>query len=155
VEGAGVKHVDALPLLHKGPLFERATQFELGCTFDCAPVDLTEVAVRRVLGRTGAGWWECDLTDNSLTWTTGVYDIFGLPSDAHVSRGEAVSLYSEHSRAVMERLRSYAIGQRTGFIMDAEIRPANGERARWMRLIGSPLIEDGLPIRLQGLKLII
>lgn len=55
----------------------------------------------------------------------------------------------------MERLRSYAIGQRSGFIMDAEIRPANGEGVRWMRLIGSPLIEDGLPIRLQGLKLII
>jgi len=151
----GLRRVDALPFLHKGPLFERARQFELGCTFDCARVDLADIAVRRVLGRTGAGWWECDLSDNSLTWTTGVYDIFGLPADAQVSRTEAVSLYSEPSRAVMEGLRNYAIGQRKGFIMDAEIRPANGERSRWMRLIGSPLIEDGLPVRLQGLKLII
>jgi hypothetical protein len=150
-----LRHIDALPLLHKGPLFERARQFELGCTFNCAHVDLAEIAVRRVLGRTGAGWWECDLTDNSLTWTTGVYEIFGLPADAHVSRDEALGLYWERSRAIMERLRTFAIGHGKGFIMDAEIRPANGEPARWMRLIGAPLIEDGQPVRLHGLKLIV
>lgn len=98
---------------------------------------------------------ECDLTDNSLTWTTGVYEIFGLPPDSHVSRDEAVGLYWERSRAIMERLRGFAIGHGTGFIMDAEIRPANGEPARWMRLIGAPLIEDGEPVSLHGLKLIV
>jgi hypothetical protein len=55
----------------------------------------------------------------------------------------------------MERLRAHAIDHHTGFIMDAKIRPASGERQRWMRLIGAPLAEDGRTAGLYGLKLIV
>jgi hypothetical protein len=72
-----------------------------------------------------------------------------------VSRAEAVGFYCEDSRAVMERLRAHAIDHHTGFIMDAKIRPASGERQRWMRLIGAPLAEDGRTAGLYGLKLIV
>jgi PAS domain-containing protein len=150
-----LKHIDAVQLLEKGPLFERSRLFELGCIFDCSAADLSGAAIRRVLGRSNAGWWECGLPANGLTWTTGVYDIFGLPRGARVSRAEAVGFYCEDSRAVMERLRAHAIDHRTGFIMDAKIRPASGERQRWMRLIGAPLAEDGRTAGLYGLKLIV
>ena len=150
-----MERIDALPFLERGPLFERSQLFELGCTFDCATADLATVALHRVLGRTGAGWWECGLPANTLTWTTGVYDIFGLPRTARVTREEAVSFYCEDSRAVMERLRSHAIDHAAGFIVDAKIRPASGEREQWMRLIGAPLCEDGRTVGLYGLKLII
>ncbi|HEY4070966.1 MAG TPA: hypothetical protein VGM04_05350, partial [Sphingomicrobium sp.] len=99
------------------------------------------------------GWWECDLSDNSLTWTVGVYEIFGLAQGAVVTRDEAVRLYCEESRAAMERLRSYSIANRTGFVLDAQIKPANGEPLRWMRLIGAPVYEGDRPARLHGLKL--
>jgi PAS domain-containing protein len=144
--------IDAGPLLENGPLFERSQLFELGCTFDCAGTDLARVAIRRALGRRNAGWWECELPGNRLTWTTGIYDIFGLPRATRVSRAEALSLYCEDSRAIMERLRGYAIDHATGFILDAKVRPANGERERWMRLIGAPLCEGGRTVGLYGLK---
>jgi PAS domain-containing protein len=147
--------IDAVPLLDNGPLFERSRQFELGCTFDCLGTDLAHIAIRRALGRSNAGWWECELPTNTLSWTTGVYTIFGLPRAARITRGEAVSLYSESSRQVLERLRSFAIDNATGFIMDAQIHPANGERERWMRLIGAPLVEDGRTIGLYGFKIIV
>ena len=101
-----------------------------------------------------AGCWECDLTDNSLIWSGGIYDIFGLPRGTEVSREEAVAFYTEESRAAMERLRNYAIEHKRGFTLDAEIRPAVGGR-RSMRLIAAPVCDGDKVVRLHGLKLII
>jgi hypothetical protein len=141
--------------LHRGwPLHEPRRQFELGCSFDCRHGDLVDFAVGQALGQRCAGWWECELADNSLTWTAGIYEIFGLPQGARVTRGEALALYFEESRAAMERLRSYAIVHGKGFVLDARVRPASGGgEERWMRLIGAPSLEGGSAVRLHGVKL--
>jgi PAS domain-containing protein len=112
-----------------------------------------------LLGEPGAGpgsigRWECDLSRNRLTWSDEVYEIFGVPPGDRVSRDEAVTFYCEHSRAVMEGLRSYAIRHNRGFMVDAEIRPGHGQR-RWMRLIATPESENGVVVRLRGLKQIL
>src|SRR5690349_10770636 len=51
----------------------------------------------------GAGAWECDLDTNLLTWTDGVFDLFGLPPGERIHREDAIILYDEQSRAEMER----------------------------------------------------
>jgi PAS domain-containing protein len=99
----------------------------------------------------GIGRWSCDLADNSLTWTDPVFDLFGLPRGAALSRDEVVSLYCEHSRATMNHLRAYAIRHQRGFTIDAEIRTVAGDR-RWMRLLAAPVCEGSQVVRLQGLK---
>jgi PAS domain-containing protein len=145
--------IEPRPLNRGWPLFEAPRRFEFGSIFDCTHADLTDFAVRQALGHKRAGWWECDLADNSLTWTSGIYDIFGLPQAAAVTRDEAVALYFEESRAAMERLRNYSIAHRHGFVLDAQIRPVSGEASRWMRLIAAPVCEVGRSVRLHGLKL--
>ena len=115
---------------------------------ECASTDLGKVPVR---GKR-IGWWECDLTNDRLSWTGGVYDIFGLPRDASITRSETLALYAEHSRAILERLRSDAIRNHCGFTLDAELRVAGGEE-RWSRVIGAPDIVGGKVVRLHGLKL--
>jgi PAS domain-containing protein len=140
--------------VHSGwPLYEAPRHFELGSILDCSATELADFAVRRVLGHSQAGWWDCNLSDNALTWTSGVFDIFGLPQGAPLTRDEAVALYCEESRAAMERLRSYSIAHQRSFVLDARIKPASGGAERWMRLIGAPVCEDGQPLRLHGLKL--
>ena len=136
------------------PLKERERHFELGNLLSCAAVEAVVPGEIGQLRLSHAGCWECDLTDDSLFWSGGVYDIFGLPRGTRVSRSEAVGFYAEHSRAAMERLRSDAIGQGRGFTIDAEIRPATGDE-RWMRVIGMPVREGGRAVRLHGLKLIL
>lgn len=135
------------------PLHEPTRHFELGSTLDCSAPDLADFAVRQVLGHSRAGWWECELADNSLTWTAGIFEILGVPQGAVLTRDEAVALYCEESRAAMERLRNYSITNQQSFVLDARIKPASGGPERWMRLIGAPVIEDGKPVRLHGLKL--
>jgi len=142
------------PLRHSWPLYEEPRHFDLGCILNSAVTDVVEPAEVGGLGLHHAGCWECDLADNSLIWSGGVYDIFGIPRGAQVTRDEAVVLYSEESRAAMVRLRAYAIKHRRGFTLDAEIRPVVGER-RWIRLIAAPICNGDRVVRLHGLKLII
>jgi hypothetical protein len=141
---------------HSWPLLEQAHHFELGCVLNSAAIDLIEPARVGDLAVQHAGLWECDLADNSLVWSGGVFDIFGLPRGTPVSRKEAIGFYSEASRAAMERLRSFSIRKKCGFTLDVEVRAAVGER-RWVRLIGAPVCdpESGRVMRLHGLKVII
>ena len=136
------------------PLYEKTRQFELGYLLNCGATDAIQPEEVGQLGPYHAGCWECDLTDQSLFWSGGVYDIFGLPRGVSISREQAVAFYSEHSRAAMERLRSYAIRHDRGFTIDVELRPAVGA-PRWMRLIGAPVCSDGQPVRLHGVKLVL
>ena len=149
-----MKATEPLQLHHSWALSEQPRHFELGFVLNSAVIDMVGPTEVGGLAVHHAGCWECDLTDNSLIWSGGIYDIFGLPRGTEVSREEAVAFYTEESRAAMERLRSYAIEHRRGFTLDAEIRPAVGEN-RWMRLICAPVCDEDQVVRLHGLKLII
>ncbi len=107
-----------------------------------------------MLASQGIGIWECTLAENSLIWSAGVYDLFGIPRSTAVNREDAVNRYSEESRAVMEWLRAYAIQHRRGFTVDVEIHPSPITRQR-IRLSAVPVCEDGKVTRLQGVKQII
>jgi PAS domain-containing protein len=143
---------EPLPLFHSWPLLEQDQLFDLGLVHSSNALASPASAVdAEALAREGIGLWECDLRDSSLTWSAEIYDLFGLPRNALISRAETVALYGERSRAAMERLRAYAIKHRRGFTLDAEIRPVQGGK-RWMRLVTAPICESGKVVRLQGLK---
>jgi PAS domain-containing protein len=145
---------EPLVLRHSWPLYEQARHFDLGCILNCAVTDILRPATVGQIGLHHAGLWECDLTDNRLVWSGGVYDIFGLERGSAVTRDEAVGFYSEPSRAAMERLRAYAIRHKRGFTIDAEICPPASD-SRWMRLIAAPVCVGDRVVSLRGLKLII
>ena len=144
---------DPLPMTHSWPLFEQGQRFDLGHLCD----DIVGAMAGfyqdpDVLAKRGIGLWDCDLRDSKLTWTKGVFDLFGLPHGAQVARDDVVALYEENSRAAMEKLRAYAIRHRRGFTLDTQIIPANGAR-RWMRLIAAPICIGPRVVRLHGIKL--
>ena len=99
----------------------------------------------------GIGAWSCDLADDGLTWTHGVYELFGLPTNARLDRREMVTLYEEESRERMERLRATAIARGTPFTLEAQIVRPDGEH-RWLRLSGDVVRRHGKPVQLYGLK---
>ena len=133
---------EPIVLKHTWPLWEQSAHFDLGHILSCAVTDIIQPAAIGELNVHHAGCWECDLSDDSLTWSGGVYDIFGLPRNAKISREQCVAYYSEESRAKMERLRAYSIKHRRGFTLDVEIRAAVGED-RLMRLIAAPVCVEG------------
>lgn len=150
-----ISAAEPLPIHCSWPLADQPRHFELGLVLSCAVTDVIKPPEVGALGIHHAGCWECDLSDDSLGWSGGVFDIFGLPRGAKVTRKDAVGFYAEHSRAAMERLRAYAIRHKRGFTIDAEILPGNGYASRWMRLIAAPVCDGDTVVRLHGLKLAI
>lgn len=140
-----MRPTEPLPLHHSWPLYELRDHL--------APVILDDRSAHQeeALAERGLGLWHCDLSDNSLNWTQGVYDIFGLERDMAVPRPLAVSLYAPDSAAAMERLRAYAIRHRRGFTLDVDIRPACGGECA-MRLIAAPIIRQNQVVALHGVK---
>lgn len=97
------------------------------------------------------GVWECTLPDQSLTWTDVVYDIFDLPRGSTLSREETLKCYPEEAARELDRRRSKAIADRTGFSLETEIVTAAGRR-RWMRITATVECVDGEPVRIFGMK---
>ena len=58
------------------------------------------------------GAWSCDLASERLTWTNGVFDIFGLAANQPLCRRDTVEFYDEQSRSLLERKRKQAIETR-------------------------------------------
>jgi PAS domain-containing protein len=95
--------------------------------------------------------WECDLATQALRWSPGVYDLFGFPRGARVTRDEAVAMYTPESAALLEQVRNKAIAERGSFTIDVTIRRRDGE-LRQMRLTADVECVGGTPVRLYGTK---
>lgn len=98
-----------------------------------------------------AGAWSCDLSSDRLSWTSGVFDLFGLANDRTPERHEIVEMYGEESRDLLERRRSHAIETSSGFSLDASIVRADGSE-RWIRITAATRTSDGRIGTLYGMK---
>ena len=96
--------------------------------------------------------WQCDLLDDSLTWSDGVYDLFCLPRLAGVRREYIFAMYLPESQAELARLRSAAVASLGSFTFEAQIRRADGE-LRWMRVTADVACENGVARYLYGTKI--
>ncbi|MBA4269546.1 MAG: GGDEF domain-containing protein [Methylobacterium sp.] len=96
------------------------------------------------------GAWSCDLATEVLTWTDGVYDLFGIQRGLKLHRAMSLDVYQSQSRSEMERHRAAAIRSGTGFVLDCQLR--SGGRSRWMRLRVGVGYDQGRPVRIFGSK---
>ncbi|UVK46484.1 diguanylate cyclase [Mesorhizobium sp. AR07] len=117
--------------------------------------DVSLAHSRKIFDRASAaasiGVWECSLPDARLTWTDVVYDLFDLPRGSVLDRSEIIKCYPAESRKALESLRSRAIEERSGFTLDAEITTF-ASRSRWIRITATVECEDGVPVRIFGMK---
>ncbi len=97
------------------------------------------------------GVWQCSLPDDTLIWTDVVYDIFDLPRDMPPDREATLACYTRTSAEDLQKNRQLAIATGNGFSMDAEIVTRKGNR-RWIRITASVECEDGVPVRIFGIK---
>lgn len=141
---------DVLPFDVRGLLLDSERHFAQGRVMELGAIDMA-AALEPALRKLRVGRWECDLSNNALTWSDPVYDIFGLPRGICPVRATTVALYAEGSRVIMERLRAYIVEHGQGFVLDAELRPNDGGR-RWMRLIAAPVHDGDLIVGLHGFK---
>ena len=97
------------------------------------------------------GVWECTLPEEELTWSDYVYDIFELPRGAPLNRAQTLACYTEGSRQELQKRRSAAIAECSGFTFEAEITTFRGNK-RWIRITASIECQDNVPVRIFGMK---
>jgi diguanylate cyclase (GGDEF)-like protein len=115
------------------------------------PADVRVRLYDQALGGARIGAWECELATERLTWTSGVYDIFGYPIGNPLRRASIVDLYVDESRRNMELARAEVIRSGRAVSLDTEILTWRGER-RWMRLSINAIEEAGKTARIFGAK---
>src|SRR3569832_2066407 len=69
------------------------------------------------------GLWECDLATETLQWSGGTYDMFTIARERPLVRRQALIRYPAESLKTLDRIRSRAIAERTGFTLDTDILP--------------------------------
>jgi len=110
---------------------------------------------RKIFDRASAaariGVWECTLADETLTWTDQIYEMFDVARDTPLVRAEVLKLYTPASLKQLEDARRRALAGLSGFHLDAEIITPKGNR-RWIRLTATVECEDGVPVRIFGMK---
>jgi len=97
------------------------------------------------------GAWSCDLRTEQLSWTYGVFGIFGLSTDEVPDRRMTVEMYSEEARELLERKRSRAIETCSSFTLDASIIRLDGIE-RWIRITAATRTSNGRAATLYGMK---
>jgi len=128
----------------------RAQTESLPALLGCQPGRINPL-LDRAMASAKVGAWSCNLSDNRLSWTSGVYDIFGLPHEIAFDRRQTLDMYAEESRDALERLRAEAIVQGGIFTLDAQVKRPDGEM-RWMRIHGEMVRPFGAAPILHGLK---
>lgn len=95
--------------------------------------------------------WKCDLANDALSWTPGVFDLFGIPRGTQIERPDIVAMYCEESRELLERLRGEAVANRGSFTFEARITRLDGA-VRWMRVTADVACSNGRATHLFGTK---
>ena len=98
-----------------------------------------------------AGTWECDLSNDALTWSAPVFELFDIPRGIRVDRRDIVEMYARESRVLLDRLRSEAIANCGAFTFEAQIRRPDGA-LRWMRVSADVVCRGGRATHLYGIK---
>lgn len=97
------------------------------------------------------GLWECDLTNETLQWSGGTYDMFDIPRDTPLRRNQTLIRYPAASLKTLNTIRSRAIAEGSGFNLDTAIVTPNGGE-RWIRITATVECAGERPTRLFGLK---
>ncbi len=147
---------DLIPVLQNDQALVSRLRGELAdqaATIQQQAIDLAHM--RKIFDRASAaarlGVWECDLSDETLFWTDVVYDLFDLPRGSPIDRQQILRCYTPTARLELESRRARAIAEKTGFTYDAEMTTAKGRR-RWLRITATIECEQGIPVRIFGMK---
>ncbi|MEN2787489.1 PAS domain-containing protein [Sphingomonas qilianensis] len=95
--------------------------------------------------------WQCDLATDRLSWSIGVFDLFGIPRDAAIDRRSTLDLYMPESRLKLEQVRAAALETGGSFTIEVQIRRVDGE-LRWIRISAAVQCENGRPTVIHGTK---
>ncbi|WP_247004213.1 PAS domain-containing sensor histidine kinase [Halosolutus gelatinilyticus] len=93
--------------------------------------------------------WEIETATREVFWTDHVFDILGVPRDEEPPLEEALDVYHEDDRPIVEDAVETALDSGEPFDVEARFRRPSGE-VRWLHIKGDPHVEDGEIVSVRG-----
>lgn len=95
------------------------------------------------------GGWAFDVSSKELTWTDEIYSIHEVDKDFEPTVENTQNFYHPDDLAIITEAFDLLANQ--GILFDIELRlVTKNNRIKWVRVIGKPIIENGVVIRLIG-----
>jgi PAS domain S-box-containing protein len=95
------------------------------------------------------GSWEIDTDTMDVFWSENLFELLGIDADNEPPLDEALDVYHEDDRPVVESAVENAL--ETGESFDVEVRfQRPNDEIRWFRIQGEPIVEDGEVVTLRG-----
>ena len=111
------------------------------------------VRMRDLLERTerlaNVGGWEIETETMEVFWTEHLFELLGVEYDEEPSLDEALDVYHEDDRHIVEDAVDRALDSGEPFDVEVRFRRSNDD-VRWLRVIGTPTVEDGDVVSLRG-----
>jgi PAS domain S-box-containing protein len=108
---------------------------------------------RRLLMRTEevsrTGGWEYDLASGKLTWTDGVYRIYGIEPTSDPEVAPAIEAYDPDSAPIINAAFERLVTEGEPYDLELGLVRPDG-RHIWVHTIGRPVIEGGRIVRVGG-----
>lgn len=96
------------------------------------------------------GGWEYDVASKLTTWTNEAYRIYGVNKEYDPNHpDQAVDFFLEPDQRNMEQAFENAIHRGEPYDLDLRCKTTDGN-PKWVRMIGSPVFEDGKITKLIG-----
>nr|WP_246999663.1 PAS domain S-box protein [Halosolutus gelatinilyticus] len=95
------------------------------------------------------GGWEIDPDTLEVFWTANLFEILEAPYDEEPSLDDALDVYHEDDRPVVESAIEDALASGTAFDVEVRCRTADDD-VRWLRVKGDPDVADGDVVSLRG-----
>ena len=95
------------------------------------------------------GGWEIDVETQDVFWTDHIFELLEVPGDEEPPLDEALAMYHEDDRSIVEDAVETALDTGESFDVEARIRTATDE-VRWLRVQGVSEVADGEVVSLRG-----
>jgi len=97
------------------------------------------------------GGWEYDIETGTITWTDGVYDIYGVSKqDFDPSEySKDISFYDDADREILDLAFKNAISMGESYDLELKLKTLNGE-SKWVRTQGHAEMKNGKISRIYG-----
>jgi PAS domain S-box-containing protein len=96
------------------------------------------------------GGWEYDAATKMMSWTNEAYRIYGVSKDYNPNQpNQALDFFVKEDRQILERAFMHALSRGEPYDLDLRCKTTDGSQ-KWVRMIGSPVFENGKITKLVG-----
>lgn len=95
--------------------------------------------------------WEFDVATNKITWTSEVFKLYDLDTNANTDIETIINFYSNESREKLEFALKEAVAHAKPYDLTLEV-VSTKKTHKWIRTIGIPLVEHGHVYKIRGIS---